>query len=136
MVFALSSISIQCGWVLSAHKASAFSGALIRADGWQGAFITAANAVFTLGVDSPSARTTKGEAMFHSPKASAAQCGASALPFPAPLQGMESACMHGVSVRRAAASLGGTPGVGSFPLTLQAGNSSPVECVGSEAGSY
>lgn len=72
-----------------------------------------------------------------SPQA-AAQLRALARPFPAPLQvkaGRHTGVSwgwHRVDVMRMIR----TPGVGSSPYTLQAGNSSPFKCVGSEAGSY
>lgn len=136
MFSALSPTSIQRGWALSAHKAGALSGALIRAGGWQGAFIAAAKAVLTPGGDSSGARTTRGNAMLNLSPQAAAQLRALARPFPAPLLGLKGARTRGVSVKGGSAALGGTPGVGSSPYTLQAGNSSPFKCVGSEAGSY
>lgn len=65
-----------------------------------------------------------------------AHASALAFPFPAPLQRLESDSTHGVSVTGAAPAAAGTPGVGSSPRKLEAGNSSPFKCVGSEAGSY
>lgn len=126
----------QRGWALSAHKAGALSGALIRAGGVQGAFMTVAKTAFTLGVDSPSARTTKGKAMFHTATASRAPSRALALLFPAPLLFKKGACTFALSVMAATAGAKGTPGIGSSPRALQAGNSSPFQCVASEAGSY
>lgn len=72
-----------------------------------------------------------------SPQA-AAQSRALALPFPAPLQ-VKIGRHTGVSwvwQRFGVLRMIRTPGVGSSPYTLQAGNSSPFKCVGSEAGSY
>lgn len=61
-----------------------------------------------------------------------------AFPFPAPLLRQEGQHARALSVGTAAPWLGqgGTPGFGSFLAKLEAGNSSLVKCVVSEAGSY
>lgn len=138
MFSALHSPLTQRGWALSAHKACALSGALIRAGGVLGAFMTVAKTAFTLGVDSPGARTTKGKAMFHAASASLVPSRALALQFPAPLQAREGKHIGVSEGSESYASMRiiRTPGLGSSPRALQAGNSSRIKCVASEAGSY
>lgn len=77
--------------------------------------------------------------MFH-PANAAAPRRAPALPFPAPLLGMEGSSTRYVSVKLTG-SVGkseclGTPGVGSFPCASEAGNSRLIRCVVSGVGSY
>ena len=61
-----------------------------------------------------------------------------AFPFPAPLHDKEGRRVGVLSVGSVLAALvkGGTPGFGSFLAFLEAGNSSLIKCVVSEAGSY
>ena len=141
MGFALHSIHNRHGRVLSARMACVLTGLQIRAGGVQSIFPSATTAIDRLGGDSPSPRTTRGKAMFN-PISSSAHASALAAPFPAPLQAREA--RHVVSVGRLSVwsgfckncPTGYTPMRGSSPRTFKAGNSSPVECVGSGAGSY